>query len=62
MRINTFKNFKTYARQKEFQSDFISEEDIRYLKENISEYFFEKGEMVMNEHNISDIVFLRKNG
>ena len=48
--------------KKEFQSDFISEEDIRYLKENISEYFFEKGEMVMNEHNISDIVFLRKNG
>ena len=48
--------------KKEFQSDFISEEDIKYLKENISEYFFEKGEMVMNEHNISDIVFLRKNG
>jgi len=44
-----------------FDSNFISEKDIRYLKENISEYSFERGEMVVNEHNISDIVFLRKN-
>ena len=44
-----------------FESNFISEKDISYLKENISEYSFEKGEMVVNERNISDIVFLKKN-
>tara|TARA_B100001248_G_scaffold194380_1_gene149246 strand:- start:770 stop:1630 length:861 start_codon:yes stop_codon:yes gene_type:complete len=59
--LTPLKILKHMHDKKEFQSDFISEEDIRYLKENISEYFFEKGEMVMNEHNISDIVFLRKN-
>ena len=60
--LTPLKILKHMHDKKEFQSDFISEEDIRYLKENISEYFFEKGEMVMNGHNISDIVFLRKNG
>ena len=60
--LTPLKILKHMHDKKEFQSDFISDEDIRYLKENISEYFFEKGEMVMNEHNISDIVFLRKNG
>ena len=60
--LTPLKILKNMHDKKEFQSDFISDEDIRYLKENISEYFFEKGEMVMNEHNISDIVFLRKNG
>ena len=59
--LTPLKILKYIHDKKEFQSDFISDEDIRYLKENISEYFFEKGEMVMNEHNISDIVFLRKN-
>ena len=59
--LTPLKILKHMHDKKEFQSDFISEEDIRYLKENISEYFFEKGEMVMNEHNISDIVFLKKN-
>ena len=60
--LTPLKILKHMHDKKEFQSDFISDEDIRYLKENISEYFFEKGEMVLNEHNISDIVFLRKNG
>ena len=59
--LTPLKILKHMHNKKEFQSDFISGEDIRYLKENISEYFFEKGEMVMNEHNISDIVFLKKN-
>ena len=59
--LTPLKILKHMHANKNFQSDFISGEDIRYLKENISEYFFEKGEMVMNEHNISDIVFLRKN-
>ena len=45
---------------KNFDSKFISKEDIAYLKENISEYYFERGEMVVNEYNISDIVFLKK--
>ncbi len=59
--LTPLKILKHMRANENFQSDFISSEDIRYLKENISEYFFEKGEMVMNEYNISDIVFLRKN-
>lgn len=59
--LTPLKILKHMHNKKEFQSDFISKEDIKYLKENISEYFFEKGEMVMNEYNISDIVFLKKN-
>ena len=45
---------------KKINSEFISEENIKYLKENISEYFFERGEMEVNGINISDIVFLKK--
>ena len=43
-------------------SQFIETNDVEYLKDNIAEYFFEKGDMVVNGHNISDIVFLKKNG
>ena len=31
------------------------------VKKNIKDYYFEKGEMILNDHNISDIVFLKKN-
>ncbi len=47
-------------KNKNFDSNFISKEDINYLKDNIAEYHFERGEMVVNGHNISDIVFLKK--
>ena len=44
-----------------FNSIFLSDDDVNYLKKNISQYYFEKGEMVMEGKNISDIVFLKKN-
>ena len=47
-------------KKKEFESKFITKQEINYLKENISEYYFERGEMVVNGYNISDIVFLKK--
>ena len=56
--LNILKHMKD---NKNFDSNFISAEEIKYLKENISEYFFERGEMVVNGYNISDIVFLKKN-
>ena len=56
--LNILKHMKE---NKNFDSNFIAAEEIKYLKENISEYFFERGEMVVNGHNISDIVFLKKN-
>ena len=46
---------------KKFSSEFISDEDVKYLKINIDKYLFEKGEMLVNGINISDIVFLKKN-
>ena len=56
--LNILKHMKD---NKNFDSNFISAEEIKYLKENISKYFFERGEMVVNGYNISDIVFLKKN-
>ena len=52
---------KNMSENKRFHSNFISEADINYLKENIKNYFFEKGDMVIEGNNISDIVFLKKN-
>jgi hypothetical protein len=46
---------------KKFSSEFITDEDVKYLKINIDKYLFEKGEMLVNGINISDIVFLKKN-
>ena len=52
---------KNMSENKKFHSNFISETDINYLKKNIKNYFFEKGDMVIKGYNISDIVFLKKN-
>ena len=59
-KLTPIKILKYMQENKSFDSDFISKEDVNYLKENIAEYHFEKGEMVMNGYNISDIVFLKK--
>ena len=45
---------------KSFKSNFISENDIDYLKNNIGNFHFERGEMIYNKKNISDIVILEK--
>ena len=52
---------KNMSENKRFHSNFISEADINYLKENIKNYFFEKGDMVIKGNNVSEIVFLKKN-
>ena len=54
------KILKSIKDNRKFNSPFISEKDTIYLKKNISDYYFERGEMLMNGYNISDIVFLRK--
>lgn len=59
-KLTPIKILKLMKEKKKVNSKFISEENIKYLKENISEYFFEKGEMEVNGINISDIVFLKK--
>ncbi len=59
-KLTPLKILKYIQDDKEFKSQFLSEKDTKYLKENIGDYFFEKGEMQMNGYNISDIVFLRK--
>ena len=59
-KLTPIKILKLMKENKKIDSEFISEENIKYLKENISEYFFERGEMEVNGINISDIVFLKK--
>lgn len=60
--LTPIKILKNIQQKKEFNSQFITTDDVRYLRDNIAEYFFEKGDMIVNEQNISDIVFLKKNG
>ena len=45
---------------KDFKSSFISEEEKKYLVDNIAKIDFEKGQMVINNSNVSDIVFIKK--
>ena len=52
---------RNLEKNQKFDSDYLSSDDVKYLKEKIKEYIFEKGEMIVNDHNISDIVFLKKN-
>ena len=59
-KLTPIKILKNMEKKKEFESKFITKQEINYLKENISEYYFERGEMVVNGYNISDIVFLKK--
>lgn len=51
---------KLMKKNLEFKSNFISKKNVDYLKKNISNYYFESGEMIYKQHNISDIVFLKK--
>ena len=45
---------------KDFKSSFISEEEKKYLVGNIEKINFEKGQMIINDFNVSDIVFIKK--
>ena len=47
-------------KEKNFESPYISNSDIEYLKENIENIYFEKGDMVLQDINISEIVFIKK--
>ena len=59
-KLTPLKFLKNLKENKKSNSKFVSDEDEMYLKNHIAEYFFEKGEMVVNDCNISDIVFLNK--
>ena len=45
---------------KDLKSSFISEEEKKYLVGNIEKINFEKGQMIINDFNVSDIVFIKK--
>ena len=60
--LTPIKILKNIQQKKEFNSEFITTDDVKYLRDNIAEYFFEKGDMIVNGYNISDIVFIKKNG
>ena len=61
-KLTPIKILRNIQQKKEFNSEFITTDDVEYLRDNIAEYFFEKGDMIVNGYNISDIVFLKKNG
>tara|TARA_B100000427_G_scaffold309432_1_gene298454 strand:- start:162 stop:1025 length:864 start_codon:yes stop_codon:yes gene_type:complete len=42
------------------QSNFISKQEKKYLNKNINQIFFEKGKFIVNNINISEIVFIEK--
>ncbi len=44
-----------------FESKFLTKSDSQFLFDNIKEYNFEKGSQIVDGHNLSDIVFLKKN-
>ena len=57
----TPKEILNRIKQKEiFNTSFINEEDKEYLIKNIKEIKIERGSMVINEKNISDIAFIYK--
>ena len=58
--LTPIKILKNIQQKKEFNSKFITTDDVKYLRDNIAEYFFEKGDMIVNGYNISDIVFIKK--
>ena len=60
-KLTPIKILKFMKEKTKINSNFISKNEIKYLKENINDYFFERGEMVVKGKNISDIVFLKKN-
>ena len=60
-KLTPIKLLKCLQNKRPFYSSFISKSDSKYLENNISEYYFERGEMIVNGYNISDIVFLKKN-
>ena len=43
-----------------FHSKHLSSDDAKYLKKNIKTFVVKKGTSIVNGHNISDIIFLRK--
>ena len=53
------KLLKCLQNKRPFYSKFYIKR-FQYLENNISEYYFERGEMIVNGYNISDIVFLKK--
>ena len=44
-----------------FESTFLNESEKKYLIENIEEIKIEKGSMIIENRNISDIAFIKKN-
>ena len=52
--LNNIKN------DKDFNTSFIDDESKRYLINNISEIKIERGSMVIQEKNVSDIAFIFK--
>ena len=45
---------------KDFKSSFIDNETKKYILNNISDIKIEKGSMIINEKNVSDIAFIFK--
>jgi len=60
-KLTPIKILKNIQNNEKFYSKFLSDEDVDYLKKNIDKLYFEKGDMVINGYNISDIVFIKKN-
>ncbi len=65
--LNPYKNELTpkeilnkIKHNKDFQSSFIDDNEKKYLVENIQTINLEKGKMIINSFNVSDIAFIKK--
>ena len=65
--LNPYKNeltpkeiLQSIKYHKDFKSSFINEKEKKYLVDHIEKIDFEKGQMIINGYNVSDIVFIRK--
>ena len=59
--LTPLKILKNIKNKINFESKFLTKSESQFLFDNIKEYNFEKGSQIVDGHNLSDIVFLKKN-
>ena len=59
-KLTPIKMLEKIKKDENFNSPYIDRNEIDYLKTNVKNIYFEKGNMILNGHHVSDIVFIEK--
>ena len=59
-KLTPLKMLEKLKKNEDFESPHIDSNDIDYLKTYIKNIYFEKGNMILDGHHVSDIVFIEK--